>query len=241
MRKISEKYSYQIIYEKGKTMKKSLITLFVCILVSPVAFASGFAGFIELDAGSNPSDMSTSHLKQFKLNSSPGLTTDIYLRNFSKAADIEKINQANTLLIKIMNSEEFKQRVLNFTFNGKKQFHDNNGKTNQEIYDHLMTGSEVLMPGSLGIMNFDLTLYQSKNPWSKVKGYTLPDTMRIWINKKFFRKSSWTPKDVAANMAHEWVHKMGFGHDYKHNADRPFSVPYAVGYIVQDLADQFYY
>jgi hypothetical protein len=221
-------------------MKKSLITFFVCILTSQASLASGFGGFIEIDALSTPSDMRTSHLKSYDPNRSSPLTTDIYLRNFSKEVDREKISKANTLLLKIMNSEEFKQRVLNFTFKSKKQFNDNNGKTNQEIYDHLMTGAEVLMPGSRGIMNFDLTLYTSKNPFSKVKGYTLPDTMRIWINKKYFRQSSWTPRDVAANMAHEWVHKMGFGHDYNHNTDRPYTVPYGVGYIVQDLADQFY-
>ena len=219
-------------------MKKSLITILVCILTS-ASFASGFGGFIEIDAPSSVANMTTGHLKGFESSKSNSLTTDIHLRNFEREADREKINKANTLLLKIMNSLEFKQRVLNFTFKGKRQFNDNNGKTNQEIYDHLMTGAEVLMPGSRGIMNFDLTLYKSKNPWSKVKGYTLPDTMRIWINKKYFRMSSWTPRDVAANMAHEWVHKMGFGHDYNHNAERPFTVPYGVGYIVQDLADQF--
>ncbi len=221
-------------------MKKSLLTIFLSVFISQGAYSSGYADFIEIDATSSPSDMSTEHLKKFDLSARGTLTTDIYLRNFTRNADKEKIEQANTLLLKIMNSQEFKERVLNFTFKGQKQFNENNGKTNQEIYDHLMTGAEVLMPGSPGVMNFDLTLYKSKNPWSKVKGYTLPDTMRIWINTKFFRLSSWTPKDVAANMAHEWVHKMGYGHAYNHNDDRPFTVPYAIGYIVKDIADQFY-
>ena len=65
----------------------------------------------------------------------------------------------------------------------------------------------------------------------------MPDTMRIWIHKKFFRRSSWTPVDVAANMAHEWVHKIGFGHDYYYTEDRPYSVPYAIGNIVAEVAN----
>ena len=101
-----------------------------------------------------------------------------------------------------------------------------------------MSGAENLMPDSIGVMNFDLSLYRSKNPWSKVKGYTTADSMQIFINKKYFRLSSWTPLDVAGNMAHEWVHKMGFGHDYRDNADRPSSVPYAIGYMLIDIAKE---
>ena len=165
------------------------------------------------------------------------LSVDVYMRNFT-SSDQDKVNKAIIILEKVMNSNEFKQRVLNFKFKGKKQFHNNNGMTNEEIYNHLMTGAENLMPESVGVMNFDLSLYRSKNPWSKVKGYTTADSMQIFINKKFFRLSSWTPLDVAGNMAHEWVHKMGFGHDYRDNIDRPSSVPYAIGYMLIDIAKE---
>lgn len=164
------------------------------------------------------------------------LKVDVRYRNF-KNCDKEKVEKAIEILTKVMNSEEFKIRVINFTYNGSKEFYQNNGMSNPEIYDLLMTGEEQLIPGIDYTMNFDLTLYRSWNPFSKVKGYTLPDTIRIWIHKKFFRKSSWTPVDVAANMAHEWVHKMGFGHDYYFTNDRPYSVPYAIGNIVADVAN----
>jgi len=170
----------------------------------------------------------------------PKLTTDIHLRNFTKN-DRLKIDEASVILTTVINSEEFKKRVLNFTFNGQLRFHDNQGKSNQEIYDHIMTGAEVLMPNTTGVMNFDLSLYRSRNPFSQVRGYTRPSTSRIFIAKKFFRRTSWRAKDVAANMAHEWVHKMGYKHDFKSNRDRPFSVPYGVGYIIEDIAEEMGY
>lgn len=164
------------------------------------------------------------------------LDVQVKFRNFD-TRDKAKVNSAVEILKKVVNSPEFKERVLSFSFEGQNQFYQNNGMSNQEIYDLIMSGEEILMPSADHVMNFDLTLYRSWNPFSKVKGYTLPDTMRIWINKKFFRKQSWSEVDVAANMAHEWVHKIGFGHDYYFTPDRPYSVPYAIGNIVADVAN----
>lgn len=166
----------------------------------------------------------------------PKLDIEVIYRNFKKS-DKKKVIKAVEILKRVLNSKDFKQRVLNFTFNGTRQFYQNNGMSNLEIYELIMSGQEVLKPIIDHKMNFDLTLYRSWNPFSKVKGYTLPDTLRIWIHKKFFRRSSWTPVDVAANMAHEWVHKIGFGHDYYYTDDRPYSVPYAIGNIVGDIAN----
>jgi hypothetical protein len=219
------------------SMKKLQSFCIMLTLLTSNAWSFSYADFVELEQSSSPENMQTEHLRSKRNLFGPKLLVDVYMRNFTQD-DQAKVYKAKDMLEIIINSREFKQRVLNFTWKGKKQFNNNNGLTNTQIYDLLMTGEEVMMPGSTGIMNFDLTLYRSKNPWSKVKGYTLPDTMRIWMNKKFFRKSSWTPIDVAGNMAHEWVHKMGFGHDYNHNADRPYSVPYAVGYIVTDIAKE---
>ena len=32
---------------------------------------------------------------------------------------------------------------------------------------------------------------------------------------------------------HEWLHKIGFEHSYYNNSDRPYTVPYAIGEIVE--------
>lgn len=204
-------------------------------LLSYPAITWGFTkDFLQLDKQSATKDQQTKHLKSSLTGSPKQLKVKVFLRNFTEK-DTKKLNQAVKVLNTVMNSEEFKKAVLSYTFKGETRFHKNNGMSNEEILNHLMTGAEDLMPEVDYVMNFDLTLYRSLNPWSKVKGYTLPDTMRIWMNKKYYRRSSWTKYDVAANMAHEWVHKMGFGHAYENNPDRPHSVPYAIGRIVGEL------
>ena len=225
-------------------MKKFITYLLLFNLVSILhAHSSGETGIIHLPA--NPQTMPNEIISRkqsinLRETVNDNLKVDVHFRNFTEC-DKQKVRDAIVILERVMNSEEFKERVLSFTFKGETRFHQNNNMTNQEIYDLLMTGEEVLIPGADGVMNFDLTLYRSWNPFSKVKGYTLPDTIRIWLNKKFFRRSSWTSVDVASNMAHEWVHKMGFGHDYNYNSDRPYSVPYAIGHIVGEVAREFGY
>lgn len=171
----------------------------------------------------------------------PTLDVDVHTRNFSRRSDQAKLQKGLEVLKAVMNSKRFRELVYSFQWRGENTFNDNNGMSNTEIYAHLMTGAEVLQPEQDHVMNFDLTLYRSWNPFSKVKGYTYPDTMRIWIHKKFYRRSSWTPVDVAANLAHEWVHKMGFGHDFNYNEDRPYSVPYGIGGIVIKVAEELGY
>lgn len=163
------------------------------------------------------------------------LKIKVKTRNFTDR-DKVKLYRAIQILDEVMNSKELKEMILNYSFKGSNTFNQNNGMTNQEIYDHFMTGAEDLKSEIDNTMDFDLTMYRSWNPWSKVKGYTKPDTMRIWIHSKFYRRTSWTAIDVASNMAHEWVHKMGFGHEYYHNEDRPFTVPYAIGGLVGTVA-----
>jgi len=166
---------------------------------------------------------------------SPPLTTKAKLTSFSTKYDKAKITSALKIVELVINSDEFKNKVLAHQFKGQTQYHENEGLSNLEIYQKIMTGEEDLIPGIDHIMNYDLALYRTKNPWSSVKGYTNPGKLRIYINKKFFRRSSYSCIDVASNLVHEWLHKLGFGHDFNHNADRPFTVPYAIGDIAYEV------
>jgi hypothetical protein len=159
----------------------------------------------------------------------------VYTRNFLDS-DKKKLYNAIQILEEVMNSQDLKSLILNYKYKGKSQFHRNKGLSNQQIYNHLMTGAEDLRPFNDNTMDFDLTMYRSWNPFSTVKGYTKPDTMRVWIHSKYYRTKAWTALDVASNMAHEWVHKMGFTHDYYDNIDRPYSVPYAIGGLITTVA-----
>ena len=173
------------------------------------------------------------HKVHFKSNQ--GLKIAITTRNFSEQ-DLQKLQKAVVILERVINGEELKNEILHFEYKGDHSFHQNNGLSNIEIFKLLMTGAELLKPEVDHTMDFDLTLYKSFNPWSKVKGYTTPDSMRIYLNTRFYRRNSWTPIDIAANLAHEWTHKMGFEHDYYDNEDRPFTVPYAIGSLISEVA-----
>lgn len=141
----------------------------------------------------------------------------------------DKMTTAMRVLEDVVNSQEFKNAVINFK-NDKCQraFASNKGLTNEQIYAIFMEGNETLQPGTSGEMNFYVNLYNAW--WSKVIGYTTGKTNVININWKYFKGNS--VNNVAANLAHEWTHKIGFDHKSAKEHD---SAPYAIGYIVGEL------
>jgi len=160
--------------------------------------------------------------------------------NFSNQ-QYNKLMQAKELIETIINSAAFKSRVLNFAYNGIQGFVQNNGMSNQQVYEYLMSGAEKYpsQTGADQFMDYDLVLYKPK--WyqsKKVLGYTSQDTNIIHVNKKFFNDAE--VNQIAMNLVHEWTHKMGFDHDFKRTSRRPSSVPYGIGYIIRDLGNKMY-
>lgn len=145
----------------------------------------------------------------------------------------EKVLKAVELIRKVVTSSEFKRRVLNYQYKGKKQFKDNRGLTNEQIYKKILEGSERMTGlGKNRTMDIELELYTDHN--SNTIGYTYPNIVRIYVNRKYFNK--FKPHQVADNMMHEWLHKLGFDHEVQATDERRHTVPYAVGYIVKALA-----
>jgi hypothetical protein len=147
----------------------------------------------------------------------------------------EKIYQAFDMIKRVVASAEFKKKVLNHTYNGKKQYVDNGGLTNAQIYKRLLEGAEMLSPAKNNTMDLKLESYEESNI---VIGYTMPSIKTIYMNKKYLDLSNFHPNKVAMNLMHEWLHKLGFKHAQKNSASRPHSVPYAIGYIMRDLASK---
>lgn len=158
----------------------------------------------------------------------------VHMVNFPQEQEA-KVHLAVDLIKKVVTSPEFKERIIAHTFEGKKGFVDNKGLTNEEIYQLIIDGSETLKPGKNGSMDVELELYEHP---SKTIGYTYPHTSRIWMNTKYFNKYS--PVQVADNLFHEWLHKLGFDHAIKYTKSRNYSVPYAIGYLVEELATKYY-
>lgn len=145
----------------------------------------------------------------------------------------DKIRKASELIRQVIVSKEFKKRVLNYSYNGRKAFEDNKGLTNYQVYKRILEGREQLSrEGKNRTMDLEIELYSDME--SNTIGYTYPNIVRIFMNAKYFNRFG--PHQVADNMMHEWLHKLGFGHDAEATPERRHSIPYAVGYIVRDLA-----
>jgi hypothetical protein len=145
--------------------------------------------------------------------------------------DQSKILKAIKAIKKVIGSNEFKKRILEHTFQGEKKFLDSKGHSNEEVFQKILEGSEELYPVKNGQMDIELELMESE---SKTVGYTYPDTKRIWINRKFF--DSFDTADIANNLFHEWLHKLGYDHAPEYSVERNSSVPYAIGSIMGELA-----
>lgn len=143
-----------------------------------------------------------------------------------------KILDAADILRNIFSSVEFKNKILNHRYKGRRAFAQNRGLTNYQIYHRILDGVERLTPYRNNAMDVEVQLYTDHD--SIVLGYTYPRSKRIWMNSKFFNRH--TSGKVASHLVHEWLHKLGFSHDYENTKRRKYSVPYAVGYIVRELS-----
>lgn len=160
------------------------------------------------------------------------LVVNAQLRDFDEEEEI-KMNRAIERLKIVINSESFRQRILNFEYDGKKEFYDNDGLSNEQIYQRIISGAEALNEVVDNEIDLDLTLYYKNNG---TVGYTYKTSERVWVNNKFFK--GYTLAKVAKNLSHEWSHKLGFTHSSNRTTQRPYSVPYAVGDIIQELIEQ---
>ena len=207
-------------------MTKTFLSLF--LLISLVSCGKG-------GGGNSPSSGDVVTLDEISSDSavpSAAQNFDVQLEmdNFDSTQE-DKVLAAADLIKKVVASEEFKNKILNHRYNGKKGFVDNGGLSNAEIYKKIIEGSEKLNPGTDNTMNLDLEVYYANNV---VVGYTKPSVIRVWMNSKFLNKNN--AAEVTTNMMHEWLHKLGFKHASNRTANRKYSVPYAVGYLVRNLA-----
>lgn len=158
---------------------------------------------------------------------------NIKLDNFNSSQE-DKILIAADLIKKVVATEEFKTKILNHRVNGKKTFIDNGGLTNAEIYKKILEGSEKLRPGADNEMDLDLEVFRGNDD---TVGYTYPHVIKVWMNEKFLNRHA--PYKVTTNMMHEWLHKLGFKHAQERTPTRKYSVPYAVGYLVAEIAKKY--
>jgi hypothetical protein len=166
-------------------------------------------------------------------NEAQTFETNIHMVN-ADANQTAKILKAIEIIKNVVATTEFRDRVLNYTYQGKKTFVDNRGFTNAQIYKIILDAAESLQPTVNNTMDIEVELYFDD---TITVGYTYPNSGRIWVNTKFF--NTYSAAGVAHNLFHEWMHKLGFDHDVAYSVDRDSSVPYAIGSIMGDLGKEF--
>jgi hypothetical protein len=164
----------------------------------------------------------------------PGLATtfssDVAIYNATNTQS-SKIRTAERKVRDVISSEEFRSKVINHTYNGRKTFVDNGGLTNTQIYYKILYAAENYATLKDNEMDLNIKTYFEN---SNTVGFTTTTSKYINMNTKFL--NNYTSNQVARNMTHEWLHKVGFRHAVNYSTSRDYSVPYAVGKIVESLA-----
>lgn len=145
----------------------------------------------------------------------------VSLTGFTKAQE-DKFKKIIANCEIILNSNEFKQAILDFTYNGKKQFVSTTD-SNEQVLEKLLS------------KDWPLEYRLEYRIYGKTIGYTLPSVTWIVIYTKFFNILS--DAEIAGNIFHELGgHKVGrYGHDMKWSKPRDYSAPYGIGYVSEKI------
>lgn len=165
----------------------------------------------------------------------PAAPMRVSLGQVSGTSDVErrKLDEATTLLARVLNSREFKDAVLSATFAGRPGFASDT-RTPAEVYATVRAAKERYTDAADGEVDLNVRLESFSWFQRNVVGYTTASSDTITTNRRFF--SGYEPAEVAGHLAHEWLHTLGFEHDFRATARRPSSVPYELGELVERLA-----
>lgn len=166
--------------------------------------------------------------------------------SFPDGPQKEKFEMALSIMEEVMNSEEFKRKVIAYENSlGQREYQKNflwddssSRLSNEDVYQVIMNGEEKMRPRTFGEMNFNSWVkickwWQKPGIWCrKVIGSTSPSSSKwIKLNWKFY--SRYEVPSMVANMVHEWLHLLGFLHG---NVRMHEEVPYVVGSIAGEVA-----
>jgi|GEM_PF-5418176 len=150
------------------------------------------------------------------------------MNSFQKERAIESANMS----LEFLASDFLKRKLLMLdmtSLRGESSTSISKRKTNQEIYDLLMSGKEEWNDE----IDYELDIFINRYTklWSKVKGYIIPMVKYIYVNSKYFDTS--TILLICSNICHELFHMFGFRHS------GPF-IRESVPYLVNDWVEEYF-
>lgn len=163
------------------------------------------------------------------------MTTSIRVESRRNFSNRDKLRLASIveLMSSVLNSQAFQDKVLAGDFRDRR-FKDRAGVVqeigdNKRILELILNGEEQLGEGGAdAVWSLDLKLIRGIGFIGRRVGN------QIQTRKRWFRRNS--NASVAGHWIHEYLHVLGFIHDYDRTARRDFSVPYLVGYIAEEVA-----
>lgn len=176
------------------------------------------------------------------------LKVSLKLSGNETQAQRQKLERAAELMEKSINSVRFKNEVLEYSrtewwSTGKlwwKKWHSRKVKgfaecsmSTEEVLSVIMSGAEDLSPEKDKEADIQVEVAVGSRG---VIGWTNPHTPIQWISSWFINDSEVDSHEIAGNLAHEWMHKLGFDHAFNSYSGREHTVPYAVGYLVEKIS-----
>jgi hypothetical protein len=148
-----------------------------------------------------------------------------------------KYNAVASMLESIVPTAAFKSEVLSHrSCNGSIGYYGTSselGNVNQAVYDHIRNGNETKPNATSVDRQMDMKVEMYRDDASTTIGYTYATSDQIWVNRKY--SDGYKPSSLGGNLFHEWLHKMGYGHSSASTSCRPYSIPYAIGYMARDF------
>jgi len=157
------------------------------------------------------------------------------------------IGKAAYFMVYALGHDLFKEFCINYSYKVKtcywsgiirkcyykkyKQFYKSNGRTNYQVWKHLMSGQEMCPEETEPDQEADIWLKIDRRYKPGVIGYTYPNSKWQWVYSWVFKEK--TAEYIAGNLAHEWCHKLGYSHSKNKNPHRKHTVSYEVGYFVR--------
>lgn len=158
----------------------------------------------------------------------------IDVKTFSPAEE-QAIRKAALSVEAIINSDVFVNKMLAYPFHSSW----NKGLSNAKLIDRVRGGAESLKPAKDYIWDVHYRGYWSSWFRRRVIGYTYPNTVWIWLNRRNIPAPTvnmdHAVRHIVGNMVHEYMHKLGFGHSFRRSSLWPYTVPYGVQRVVTDL------
>lgn len=129
--------------------------------------------------------------------------------------EAQMIREAALLLERVVTSEEFRTRVLDFAFTST------DGQSNAQIYEHLTSGTMMIR----------VTMFTGswiENHVWHTEGRDIGDGV-VYANRYFIDDA----RQMGSLILHEYAHQRGYHHE---SASESSSVPYAMNAIFDQIA-----